>query len=63
MLQYNEQPLQGKQDRDADEDFDLAVSIIAARFQLQPHIAKLVVGLAGLGAAEDRATASGGRAK
>jgi hypothetical protein len=47
---------------DAGADLDVAL-ILAARFHLQPHIAKLVVGLAGLGGGDDRATASGGRTK
>jgi hypothetical protein len=44
-----------------DGDFDLAL-IIARRHRLKPHIARLVVGLAGLAGNDDRASASGGRA-
>lgn len=49
------------QDRDADDgaDFDLAL-LIAARFHMEPHIARLVCSLA---YGDDRATASGGKAK
>jgi hypothetical protein len=43
-------------------DADRAVSIIAARFRLELHIARLVAELSGIGGC-DRASAGGGRAK
>jgi len=51
------------QDRDADDGADLAVSIIAARYGLTRTLAKVICEHARIGSSEDRATASGGRAK
>jgi hypothetical protein len=50
------------QDHVDDDGADLAVSIIAARFGLTHSTARVVCELAHIGAGEDRAPASGGRA-
>ena len=58
MLNYNELSQQCKPDHAAvDDGADLAVLIIASRFNLAPHVARLVVHHAGLGGSENRTTA------
>ena len=58
MLRYNNCSPEHKQNHD-----DWAVLAIAARFHLSVSAARVVAELAGLGSNDDRATASGGRAK
>ena len=56
MLRYNNCSPEGKSDyENVDDDAtDLAVLLIASRFNLAPNIARLIVECAGLGAAEAR---------
>jgi hypothetical protein len=56
MFKYNESKLERKSDCarvDDGADFDLAVLLIASRFNLAPNVARLVVERAGLGVSGD----------
>ncbi len=65
MLQINDHEPTRKPDdvHVGDDGADLAVFLIAARYGLKPHVARAVCELAHIGAGEDRAPTSGGRAK
>jgi hypothetical protein len=63
MLHYNNGASERKTDDaiTADGGADLAVLVIASRFNLAPSLARVIVECAGLGGCGDRRSGSGGR--
>jgi hypothetical protein len=64
MLQYNNCPPGGKPDHENidDDATELAVLLVAGRFNLPLNVARLIARHADLGSNEDRAGAGGGKA-